>query len=130
MGNIREHDVDGIRVKVELEAEDSLAVKLQSVHAHGTGPAGSAPVRQVLERQARTIVDDVTYLDGPLGVIEVDGVSNAVQIRTRKPETAGKFVEVVLRGGKSVEVDARGGSVHVARENYEKLIETVVGVLK
>ena len=38
MDNIREQDVDGIRVKVELEAEDSLAVRLLNVCAEGPAP--------------------------------------------------------------------------------------------
>jgi hypothetical protein len=127
MGNIREHDVDGIRVKVDLEAEDTLAVRLQSLHVEGPAPA--QPARQILERQARTITDEVTYLDGPLGVVEVDGVSNAVQIRTKKPD-AGRFVEVVLRGGNSIDLDARGGAVHVARENYDRLVDTLTGLVR
>jgi hypothetical protein len=70
----------------------------------------------------------VNYLDGELGVIEVDGTSNAVQIRTRKPE-AGKFIEVILRNGNKITVEARGGSVLVAKENYDKLVDTLVGLL-
>jgi hypothetical protein len=126
MDNIREQDVDGIRVKVELEAEDTLAVKLMSVVAEGPAPAGSA--RQTLEHQARTIVEQVNYLHGELAVIEVDGVSEAVQIRSSKPE-AGRFVEVILRNGNRITVEARGGSVLVSKENYDRLVDTLVGLL-
>jgi hypothetical protein len=126
MDNIREQDVDGIRVKVELEAEDTLAVKLMSVLAEGPAPGG--PVRQVMERQARTIVEQVNYLQGDLTVIEVDGVAEAVQIRSKKPE-AGRFVEVILRHGNVITVEARGGSVLVAKDNYDKLVDTLVGLL-
>ena len=119
---------DGIRVKAEIEAEDTLALRLKSLHVEGRPPQNA--VRQALERQTRAILDRVTYLDGELAVIEVDGISNAVQIRTKKP-LEGRFVEIVLRGGNTITLQARGGALHMSRENYAKLVDTlreVVGV--
>lgn len=122
-------EVNGdVRVSVDLEAEDTLAVRLKSLRVEGAPRTG--PIRDVLERQTRTIVNDVNYLDGELALIEVDGGANAVQIRTKKPAEAGKFVEVILRKGNSISVEARGGAVHVSRENYEKLQETLKGLVE
>jgi hypothetical protein len=121
-------DKEDVRVTENLEAEDTLAVRLKSLRVEGAPRTG--PIRDVLEKQTRTIVKDVNYLDGELALIEVDGGANAVQIRTKKPAEAGKFVEVILRGGNSVSVEGRGGAVHVSRENYEKLKETLTELVK
>ena len=90
-------------------------------------------LQKFLEKQARAIVENVTYLDGELSLIEIDGVSNAVQIRSKKPapaaESGARFVEIVLRNGNLITVEARGSALHVSRENYNRLIETLVGLL-
>jgi hypothetical protein len=121
-------DRDDVKVKAEFEAEDTLAVRLKSLHVEGAPRTG--PIRDVLEKQARTIVEDVKYLDGELAMIEVDGGANAVQIRTKKPAEVGRFVEVILRGGNSINVEGKGGAVHVSRENYGKLVETLKGLVE
>ena len=120
-------DSQEVRINEEFEAEDTLAVRLKKLRVEGAPRTG--PIREVLEKQARTIVKDVDYLDGELALIEVDGSANAVQIRSKKP-AEGKFVEVILRGGNSISVEGRGGAVHVARENYEKLKETLKGLVE
>jgi hypothetical protein len=122
-------DKQEVIISEELEAEDTLAVRLKKLRVEGP-PRTAGPVREVLEKQARTIVKDVTYLDGELALIEVDGGKNAVQIRTKKPSEKEKFVEVILRGGNTISVEGRGGAVHVARENYEKLKETLKGLVE
>ena len=132
MDNVHEAMIDGIRVTTELEAEDSLAVLLKRVRFEGLAPRGS--LRPVLEKQARSIVDNVTYLDGELSLIEVDGVSNAVQIRSKKPtrpaaDAEARFVEVVLRDGNTITVEARGAALHVSRENYNRLLKDLSGLL-
>ena len=132
MDNVHETMIDGIRVTTEVEAEDTLAVLLKRVRLEGLAPRGS--VRAVLEKQAKTIVEKVNYLDGELGLIEVDGISNAVQIRSKNPnrpapESPVRFVEVVLRNGNIITVEAHGGSLHVSRENYNRLVETLAGLL-
>jgi hypothetical protein len=121
-------DKQDVTIKADLEAEDTLAVRLKGLRVEGAPRTG--PIREVLEKQARTIVKDVNYLDGELALIEVDGGANAVQIRTKKPSEAGKFVEVILRGGNSISVEGRGGAVHVSRENYEKLKDTLKGLVE
>jgi hypothetical protein len=117
---------EDVKVTVDLEAEDTLAVRLRSLHMEGLRP--ETPVRADLERQTRAILDKVTYLDGALALIEVDGVSNAVLIRSAKP-AEGRFVQVVLRNGNSIRVEGHGGSIHVSRENYGKLLEELTGLL-
>lgn len=127
MDSIRELDANGTHVTVRLEAEDSLAVRLISLRASGSPAPG--PVRQALERQAHVVVEQITYLGGDLAVIEVDAVSNAVQIRSKKPE-AGRFVEVVLREGNLLTLEGRGASIHLSKEDYERLIATVSGLFQ
>lgn len=117
---------DDVKVSVDLEAEDRLAVRLRSLDVHGPGP--TTPVREALQRQTQAILSGVTYLEGGLALIEVDGVSNAVLMRSQKP-AEGRFVQIVLRNGNSIRVEARGGAVHLSRENYEKLVELLTGLL-
>jgi hypothetical protein len=116
-----------VQVNAELEAEDTLAVRLKKLRVEG--PAVAGPVRQRLERQTKEILDGVKYLEGgELSLIEVDGGSNAVQIRSKTP-TEGKFAEVTLRGGNEITVEGRGAPLHVSRENYGKLVEFLTGLV-
>ena len=114
-----------VNVKVNLEAEDTLAVRLKSLEVKADWTEGS--VRETLQRQTRAILERATLIEGGLALIEVDGVSNAVLLRSPKP-IEGKFVQVVLRNGTSVELEAHGGSVLLARENYEKLVGLLTGL--
>ena len=114
-----------VNVKVNLEAEDTLAVRLKSLEVKADWTEGS--VRETLERQTRAILDKASLIEGGLALIEVDGVSNAVLLRSPKP-SEGKFVQVVLRNGNSIELEAHGGSVHLARENYERLLGVLTGL--
>ena len=67
-------------------------------------------------------------IEGGLKLVEIDGVSNAMLLRTPKP-VDGKFVQLVLRGGNSIELDAKGGALFMSRENYETLTEKMIAVL-
>ena len=130
MDNVHQTNIDGISVRTELAAEDSLAVLLKRIRLEGPPPR--VPVRALLEKQARAIVEKVTYLDGELSLIEIDGVSNAVQIRSKKPITEGsgtRFGEIILRNGNLITVEARGAALHVSRENYNRLLETLARLL-
>src|SRR5262245_15522105 len=101
-----------VNVKVNLEAEDTLAVRLKSLEVKADWTEGS--VRDTLERQTRMILDKASFVEGGLALIEVDGVSNAVLLRSPKPNE-GRFVQVILRNGNSIELEAHGGSVHLSR---------------
>src|SRR5688572_26965450 len=120
------NDIEGVKVTVELEASDTLAVLLKSMRVEGAPKqTGAATLRE----QSRAIVDEITYLDGELALIEVDGTANAVQIRSRKPspqENGVRFVEVVLRNGNLITVETKGASVHLSHENLGKLKDTLV----
>jgi hypothetical protein len=100
------------KINVELEAEDSLGVLLKRIRVE-------LPVRGDLRKQAKTIVERLTYLD-TLKVIEVDGVSDAALIRSEKPAADG-FTEVVLRGGTSIVVERRGAPLHISRQTLSRL---------
>ena len=127
MDSIREAGIDGIRVNIELEGEDALGMRLRRLRLEG--PATAAGVRSALEKQARTILETIDYLDGELGLIEVDGVSSTVQIRSKKPE-AGRFVEIVLRGGNLISLETHGAALHISKETYQRLVETLASLLK
>ena len=117
---------DDLTITVELEAEDTLAVRLTSLTVKG--PKVAAPVRETLERQTKAILGVSACFDGGLSLIEVDGVSSAVLMRSPKP-VEGRFVQVVLRDGDSVRLEAHGGATHLSRENYEKVRDCFEGLL-
>ena len=119
---------DDVKIKVDLEAEDSLAVRLNRMEVTGARPEGS--VRDTLQRQAQAITKETTWLEGGApGLVEVDGVANAAMMRSKKPE-GGRFIQVVLRGGDSIQVEAKGGATHLSRENYEKLKDLLTGLVE
>ena len=120
---------DDVTVKADLEAEDTLAVRLNSLQVTGARPEG--PVRDAIQRQAQTIAKDAMWFEGgPIGLVEVDGVSNAAMMRSEKPAKPGRFVQVVLRNGDSIQVEAKGGATHLSRENYEKLRELLTTLVE
>ena len=81
-----------------------------------------------LRNQATAIVEKINYLGCELKVIEVDGVSNAVQIRSSKPAADG-FIEIVLRGGKSLSFEKKGEPLRLAKSDYEKLLRDLKQIL-
>ena len=102
------------KVDVELEAEDTLGVLLKRIRVE-------LPKKGDLRKQAKSIVENLTYLDA-LKVIEVDGVSDAALIRSAKPAPEG-FTEVILRGGNSIVVERRGAPLHISKATLERLIK-------
>ena len=122
------NEVDGVKIRIDLDASDSLSVRLKSIRVEG--PARK-PMR--LRDQARTIVDRINYLDGELSLIEVDGFANAVQIRTKNPEPIEggvRFVEVVLREGNLITVEAKGAPIHLSQERMQKLTDALVQLVR
>jgi hypothetical protein len=124
-GELKVHDeFDGVRVSVELEAVDQLAVLLKRITMEAPSRRGS------LQNQARAVVEKLTYLGSGLKVVEVDGVANAAQIRSAKPEDDG-YVEVVLRGGNSVSLEKRpAGALHLSKANWKRLVGDLAEVLE
>ena len=106
--------MDELKVSVEIEATDQLGMLLKRVQI-------DSPRSGDLRKQAAAIVQKIDYLGCELKVIEVDGVSNAVQIRSKKVVPDG-FVKVVLRSGNYLSLERKGAPLHISKGDYEKLI--------
>jgi len=106
--------MDEIRVTAEIEAADQLGMLVKRVQVE-------APRTGDLRKQAAAIVEKIDYLGCELKVIEVDGISNAVQIRSRKVMPEG-FIEIVLRGGNYLSLERKGAPLHISKGDYERLI--------
>jgi len=52
----------------------------------------------------------------------VDGVSKAVQIRSKKAAADG-FIEVILRGGQFVSLEKKGAPLHISKTDFDRLIQ-------
>jgi hypothetical protein len=113
--------MDEITVTAEIEAKDQLGMLVRRVLVE-------TPNRGDLRKQAAAIVERIDYLGCELKVIEVDGVSNAVQIRSRKPLADG-FIQIILRDGKSVSLERVGSPLHISNGDYEKLIRDLKSIL-
>jgi len=111
-------DVGYAKAQVELQAADTLGVLLKRVQVDfervPTDVAGT------LRKQASAIVERLNYID-TLKVIEVDGMSHAVQIRSAKPANEG-FIEIILRAGRSISFERRGSPLHISRTQLDRLI--------
>ena len=118
-GKLRiEEEFEGVKVRVDLEAADQLGLLLKRVEMEG--PARKRPVEAILRKQAAAIVEKVAY-GGELKVIEVDGMSDAVQIRSKKPQTDG-YVEVILRNGNFVSLERKPAALHISKGDFERLV--------
>jgi hypothetical protein len=116
----RGKSMDDIRVTAEIEAEDQLGMLVKRVQVETTGKGD-------LRKQAASIVEKIDYLGSELKVIEVDGVSNAVQIRSRKPLADG-FIEIVLRGGNYLSLERKGKPLHISKGDYERLVRDLKAI--
>jgi hypothetical protein len=106
--------MDEIKVTAEIEAADQLGMLVKRVQVE-------APRTGDLRKQAAAIVEKIDYLGCELKVIEVDGISNAVQIRSRKVMSEG-FIEVILRTGNYLSLERKGTPLHISKSDYERLI--------
>src|SRR5207302_7432786 len=113
--------MDELKITTDIEATDQLGLLVRRIQVE-------APVKGDLRKQAAAIVEKVTYLGSELKVIEVDGVSDAVQIRSKKPAEDG-FVEVVLRNGYYVSLERKGSPLHISKGDFEKLIRDLKEVI-
>ena len=91
--------MDEVKVTAEIEASDQLGMLVRRVQVE-------SPVRGDLQEQAAAIVERIDYLGGELKVIEVDGVSKAVQIRSKKAAPDG-YIVASHRCCRSVRTDVR-----------------------
>lgn len=111
--------MDELKVTAEIEASDQLGMLLRRVQVEASRAANGSP--DLLRKQTASIVEKIDYLGCELKLIEVDGVSHAAQIRSKKPAPEG-FVEVILRGGNFVSVERKGAPLHISKETYERLV--------
>jgi hypothetical protein len=106
--------MDEVKVTAEIEATDQLGMLLKSLKLEALRPGD-------LRKQAAAIVEKIDYLGSELKVIEVDGVSNAVQIRSKKVRQDG-FVEIILRGGNFLSLERKGAPLHISKGDFDRLV--------
>ena len=109
--------MDEIKVTPDIEATDQLGMLVRRIQVETT-------VKGDLRKQAAAVIERITYLGSELKVIEVDGVSEAVQIRSKKPAEDG-FVEVVLRRGNYLSLERKGAPLHISKGDFEKLVRNL-----
>ena len=112
--------MDEVKVTTDIEATDQLGMLVRKVQVEALRKGD-------LRKQAAAIVEKITYLGSELKVIEVDGVSNAVQIRSRKPAEDG-FIEIVLRDGNFLSLERKPAALHISKGDFEKLIRDLKGI--
>ena len=113
--------MDEVKVTADIEATDQLGMLLRRLDV-------KAPRSGDLRKQAAAIIEKIDYLGCELKVIEVDGVSNAVQIRSKKPVADG-FIEIILRGGNSISLERKGAPLHISKTDYERLVRDLKEIL-
>ena len=107
--------MDELKVTADIEATDQLGMLLRKVQVE-------SPVQTDLRKQAAAIVEKIDYLGCELKLIEVDGVTKAVQIRSKKAAPDG-FIEVILRGGNFVSLERKGAPLHISKGDFDRLIQ-------
>jgi len=124
-GNLKfEEEVDDLMVQIDLEAADSLGMLLKSIRVEsGRRPTN---VEAALRKQSKAVVERLNFLD-ELRVLEIDGIAQAVQIRSTKPSPDG-FIEVMLRGGTSISVERKGSALHISKKDFEQLSSTLLNI--
>jgi hypothetical protein len=124
-GNLKfEEEVDDLMVQIDLEAADSLGMLLKSIRVEsGRRPTN---VEAALNKQSKAVVERLNFLD-ELRVLEIDGIAQAVQIRSTKPSPDG-FIEVMLRGGTSISVERKGSALHISKKDFEQLSSTLLNI--
>jgi len=112
---------DGVKVTTDVEATDLLGMLVRRIQLE-------SPRKGDLRKQAQEVVEKITYLGSELKVIEVDGVSNAVQIRSKKPAENG-YVEVILRGGNFLSLERKPEALHISKGDFERLIQELTEII-
>ena len=113
--------MDEVTIVTDIEATDQLGMLVKSVRMESLR-------RGDLRKQAAAIVEKIDYLGSELKVIEVDGVSNAVQIRSKKPGADG-YIEILLRDGNSLSLERKGAPLHISKTDFERLVNDLKKIL-
>lgn len=111
---------DDVKVTTDIEATDRLGMLARKITLESSRKGD-------LRKQAHAVVEKITYLGGELKVIEVDGVSNAAQIRSKKPENG--YIEVILRGGNYLSLERKPTSLHISKSDFDRLIQDLKEIL-
>ena len=112
---------DGVKITTDIEATDLLGMLVRRIQLE-------SPRKGDLRKQAQEVVDKITYLGSELKVIEVDGVSNAVQIRSKKPAENG-YVEVILRRGTFLSLERKPEALHISKGDFERLTKELTEIM-
>jgi hypothetical protein len=113
--------MDEVKVTTDIEATDLLGMRVRKIQLE-------SPVKGDLRKQAQEVVEKVTYLGSELKVLEVDGVSNAVQIRSKKPAQDG-YIEVILRGGNFLSLERKPNALYISKGDFERLIAELTEII-
>ena len=113
--------MDEVKVITDIEATDQLGMFVRKIQMESLRKGD-------LKKQAQEIVGKITYLGSELKVIEVDGVSNAVQIRSRKPAEDG-YVEIILREGNFLSLERKPAAFHISKGDFERLIRDLKEIM-
>jgi hypothetical protein len=113
--------MDEVKITTDVEASDQLGMLVRRVRME-------SPHKGDLRKQAAAVVEKITYLGSELKLVEVDGVSGAVQIRSKKPAEDG-FVEVILRQGNYLSLERKGSPLHISKGDFERLIRDLKEIL-
>jgi hypothetical protein len=106
--------MDEVKVTTDIEATDQLGMLVRRVQLEALRPGD-------LRKQAAAVVEKIDYLGSDLKVVEVDGISNSVQIRSKKPAEDG-FIEIILRSGTRLSLERKGAPLHISKGDFERLI--------
>ena len=112
--------MDELKITTDIEAMDLLGMRVRKIQLE-------SPHQGDLRKQAQEVVDKITYLGNELKVIEVDGISNAVQIRSKKVDNG--YIEVILRGGNFLSLERKHQALHISKGDYERLIRDLTEIL-
>jgi hypothetical protein len=105
--------MDEVKITTDIEATDRLGMLLKRVQVEALRKGD-------LQKQTAAIIEKIDYL-GELKIIEVDGISNAVQIRSKKPAADG-YIEIILRRGDYLSLERKGEPLHISKNDFEKLL--------
>jgi hypothetical protein len=109
----RGRSMDEVKITTDIEATDRLGMLLKRVQVEALRKGD-------LQKQTAAIIEKIDYL-GELKIIEVDGISNAVQIRSKKPAADG-YIEIILRRGDYLSLERKGAPLHISKNDFEKLL--------
>lgn len=139
---------EDVHVKGELLEHDGIGVMLSSVVIEKDRQE-EKEAATYLKNVAEAIAKRVNYLMEPLRIVEIDSTSNAVQIRSEKPNVAENqvsYFEIVLRSGKwfgwrdhvslhryaqrtEDEKNRRSIGFPLTKQQFERLLNDLIGTL-